>query len=1176
MKGRPGGSALPTPFAALPDLVPQSKTSVVHARFLLGPTGSGKTFRCVAEARAALQASASGLPLVFLAPKQATFQLERLLLADPALPGYARLQILSFERLAEFILSEVADPPPKLLSGEGRLMVLRALLTRHRADLKLFRATAHLRGFSEQLSAGLRELQRAGLSPEQILALSQRPGLANQLDLKLHDLAWMLGAYLAWLKEHGLQDDDQLISLAANALEQTPRPQVRFEALWLDGFAELSAAEMGFLAALLPFCDQATLAFNLDHGEHASWLSIWSSVGQTCRALRERLSRRKEIQAHVEWLDPQSGCNRFVQNPVLRHLERMWTTPSPYQVADSGAAPSGRPAEGDAARPDVPPPRLEEVIRIARCPNPDAEAVLAAREIRRFVRGGGHYREAAVLVRNLGGYCDSIRHVFSAFEIPFFLDRREPAGHHSLSELTRSALRTVAFHWQPDDWFGALKTGLVHNREDDIDDLENEAVARGWKGGAWLQPLQIADDPPRQERLEALRARLVAPFASLAEALGSRPSGKQVASALSAFYAALGVAKKLEGWSLRPPKDGADVGGRVHLTLWEQMQDWLEDLAMAFARETLSLRDWLPVIEAGLASQTVGVIPPTLDQVLVGSVDRSRNPELRLALVLGMNESVFPAAASESNLLSNGDREQLIGLGVPLTTTNRHQLGREQYLGYIACTRSRERLVITCASRDADDQPLNPSPFIDHLQRLFPGLALKDAESRPSWEESEHACELIGGALGLEEPCALPESLAALPAIAEVRERLAEFRPLGIEESLSPRLAEGLYGPVLETSVSRLEEYASCPFKFALTSGLRLEERRRFELDARHQGSFQHEILARFHQQLRTENRQWRDLTPKEARLQIRAIAEKVMPEYEEGLLQSSEQTRYTAQALTRALEAFITTVVQWMAQYEFDPHSVELAFGIEEKPLPAWEIDLGEGHHLSFRGKIDRVDLWREPASDRAWCVVIDYKSSARRLEPAFMKHGIQLQLPGYLNVLRALEAPEKVFGVRELVPAGVFFVNLRGRYAPANSRTEAFEGAKTARAQAYQHTGRFDLRALRRLDNRPEAGSGDQFKYRLRKDGQLYANCPEALDSAKLAEMLDEVDRNLRRMGQEIYAGKIRPDPYRKGAATACDKCEYQGVCRIDPWTHPYRSLEGAPPDLPQAPDAPATVSP
>jgi hypothetical protein len=39
----------------------------VQARFLLGPAGSGKTFRCLAEIRAALKKNPEGTPLIFLA-----------------------------------------------------------------------------------------------------------------------------------------------------------------------------------------------------------------------------------------------------------------------------------------------------------------------------------------------------------------------------------------------------------------------------------------------------------------------------------------------------------------------------------------------------------------------------------------------------------------------------------------------------------------------------------------------------------------------------------------------------------------------------------------------------------------------------------------------------------------------------------------------------------------------------------------------------------------------------------------------------------------------------------------------------------------------------------------------------------------------------------------------------
>jgi len=73
------------------------------------------------------------------------------------------------------------------------------------------------------------------------------------------------------------------------------------------------------------------------------------------------------------------------------------------------------------------------------------------------------------------------------------------------------------------------------------------------------------------------------------------------------------------------------------------MNGWLENLELAFPTEPLTLREWLPILDAGLASLTVGVIPPALDQVLIGAIDRSRNPDIKLALVLGMNETVFPA-----------------------------------------------------------------------------------------------------------------------------------------------------------------------------------------------------------------------------------------------------------------------------------------------------------------------------------------------------------------------------------------------------------------------------------------------------------------------------------------------------------------------------------------------------
>src|SRR5439155_2783639 len=190
----------------------------VQARFLLGPAGSGKTFRCLAEIREALRTSPDGPPLILLAPKQATFQLERQLLADQSLRGCRRLQILSFERLAEFVLDTLRVAPPATLSEEGRVMVLRALLLRHGGELRLFGQSARRPGFAQQLSGQLGELQSHGLTASKLRALSQRANLPDELQAKLHDLALLLEAYARWLAEHELQDGNRLLEAATEAL----------------------------------------------------------------------------------------------------------------------------------------------------------------------------------------------------------------------------------------------------------------------------------------------------------------------------------------------------------------------------------------------------------------------------------------------------------------------------------------------------------------------------------------------------------------------------------------------------------------------------------------------------------------------------------------------------------------------------------------------------------------------------------------------------------------------------------------------------------------------------------------------------------------------------------------------------------------------------------------------
>jgi ATP-dependent helicase/nuclease subunit B len=158
---------------------------------------------------------------------------------------------------------------------------------------------------------------------------------------------------------------------------------------------------------------------------------------------------------------------------------------------------------------------------------------------------------------------------------------------------------------------------------------------------------------------------------------------------------------------------------------------------------------------------------------------------------------------------------------------------------------------------------------------------------------------------------------------------------------------------------------------------------------------------------------------------------------------------------------------------------------------------------------------------------------------------------------VIRAWPHPETFFGVDTLVPAGVFYVNLRGKHPREPNRTAALLAPDAARKRAYQHAGRFDVNALPYLDNRPDTTEGDQFKFRLTQTGEVHKGSREAMESAKFQTLLNRVEGIVQEMGRDIFAGKVAVAPYRKGIVVACDQCTYQSICRIDPWTHSYRTL-------------------
>lgn len=1109
----------------------------MQIRFLLGPAGSGKTHRCLSEAREELLRGAGGEWLIFLAPRQATFQLERQLLSTPELKACSRLRILSFERLARFVLDELDAPFPSLLSQEGRVMVLRAILAERASELKVFHKSARRPGFAQELSGQLREFHQFGITPATLRKLAAENG-SGRLPNKLADFAVVFEAYNAWLRDHHLLDPDTLLTHAAEALQSRGSPApLKIGKLWLDGFAQMTPQERALLRAVLACGSEATLAFCTGQSESMElpWDSSWNVVHESYRHCRNDLEGSGVIS--VERLGLPGNSGRFSSSPLLGHIEHFWNEPRDYAVAS---------------------PQDLESCQIWRCANAEQEAIACAREIWRLVRGGMRFRDIAILLRNLDTHAEVISRVFHRYEIPIFLDRRESVAHHPLAELARGALRVVGFNWRINDLFAVLKSGLTSFKPDEIDVLENAVLENGWEGAAWdrefILPRQDDESEKREKYLATVagdlnksRLRVKELLAPFEEDLGRTPTAGQIKHALDSLGRRLALEDKLAEWTRKSNE-------QLHQQVLEQMEGLLANLQLAFGDRAMDLREWLPIIEAGLSALTVGLIPPALDQVLVGAVDRSRNPDLKAVFIPGFNDGIFPARPQQPILLTEIERTALENLDCRLSFTTLRQLSAEQFYAYIACTRARERLIITFSQFDPDGKPLTPSRFITHLQRLCGTIQIREVMAlRDGLASVEHLSEVVPLCLANPADDTLWGLLGTRDSLREQLQALT--RPIKTDP-LSKESVELLYGKdELCTSVSRLEEYANCPFKFFVSAGLRAQERKRFEFDLRGEGDFQHQVMAEFHNRVRKQNRQWRDLTPGEAGDLIGQIADDLLPTFKNGLLTDNDQNKFRAAAYKKALQEFIRVMIEWArSSYHFEPHFAELSFDGDSE-VEHWTLELGKNRLLRLRGRVDRIDLYRTSKTSGA-LVVLDYKSSKKELQEKELHNGFQQQLPAYLLALTKSDKLRTLLGLTDLVPAGCFFVNLRGKFDSASNREEATLNPELAHRKAYQHKGLLDQAHLHLLDS--EKGSGQFVSWTQKGEPRKSFSAQSSKD---FAAWLGRVESSLKNYATEILEGRIEVKPTKRNSKLTCEYCEYLGICRFDPWQHTPRTLQPLP---------------
>ncbi|MHC4085749.1 MAG: PD-(D/E)XK nuclease family protein [Planctomycetota bacterium] len=1117
----------------------------MSVQFILGRSGTGKTSLCIKGIVNALLETDDGHPLILLVPEQASYQAERAILSDKRIAGYNRLHVLSFDRL-QFLLSGKHTTGPAL-SRIGRQMIVHRILRDNLSKLKVFGSSATWPGLGRQMAKIITELHQYAKTPDDIdrllseLAKDEHNNLAA---LKFADIGLILKEYLEFIEGRFIDPDIQL-SHACRAVAEAAF--VKGAKLWVDGFARFTAAELAILAEMLKVVANIDLA-NPDIAK-LDPAGIFGPTERTYTALIETIRKCKLQLAEPMILDE---AVRFSSCRPLAHIERNVFDLKPAKIPAS------------------------DNVRIISAPNARAEVRFVARQILELVREKGYrYRDIAVIASDIDRYEHYIRAYFDDYDVPFFIDKRKSLNQHPAVQLLSSALQVVTGGFSHGDIFTYLKTDLVPIERSDVDVLENYCLAFGisqsdWTGGQeWNFAANVEYD---QVQINEIRLKVVGPLLELRENLcpADNPAKKTSADvfvrAIYDFLNTLGVRETIKGWieEAVERKEYANVDEH----LFNKLMDILDTLVEVFEGQEMGCQDYVAILDSAFSQLTLAFIPPTLDQVLVGSIERSRHPDLKAVFLIGATQRRFPVPVSSAGILTDEDRSAAESADFMLSSTASQELAERQYLAYIAFTRPSEFLCVTYPVTDDKGSGVPRSQFIDNLESLFENLSEESIAGEQIAIEKVHnkteLADLLCSGLGKdtvrnsmegsrEQFSELLEGMCADEELAELGSNVLSAINYDNRAQLDENVVAELFGERIRSSATRLSTFAACPYQYFARYVLELKEREEFKLEPLDLGNFYHRVLDALLKKLCDENKDYATVEDKELlRLLNEQISNFIQTDaFISHFSQHSAHNMYIINSATDVLEDCILAIAQMVRAGSFRPALSEVSFGQvrdTQDTLGKYEIALPDKRLLSLNGKIDRLDI--AELDGKKVAAVFDYKRRGMSFSWSKFYYGLDMQLPIYMLAVR------NAAGSKTKNAAGAFYMPVEtviGQTAldELPAKGEKFE---------YKAKGILNGEFFQQLDTSASSGWGKFYNFRISaKDGQYgdYARSG-ALRPNDFEKVLEYTEKKIVELATEFLSGKIQVSPYRLGTMSPCGYCRYKPVCRFDWQINDYNSLE------------------
>lgn len=1080
-------------------------------QFVFGPSGSGKShylYHHIIE-ESDLHPEQN---YVVLVPEQFTMQTQKDLVTMHPRHGIMNIDVLSFGRLAYRVFEETGGETLPVLDDEGKNLILRKIASDYEENLTVLRGNIKKLGYISEVKSVISEFTQYDIGEEEIERVMEMAGEQSKLYYKLKDIRILYHGFIEYLEKRYITKEELL-----DALSRVVRQSelLKNSTVVLDGFTGFTPVQNRLLMELMVHCRKVMITVTMDDREnpyvyrHPYQLFALSKhmVTTLIQLAREA---KTEIEEPVCLYD--KPAYRFRGKDALAFLERNLFR---YDAGVFG--------------------KEQDTIGIHVARNPREEALALAGEIRTLVRKAGYrYRDIGVIVSSMDVYGDYLQQAFALYDIPVFMDHKRSILMNSFVEYIRSLLNMAEQNFTYESVLRFLRTNLAGFTYEEVDELEEYILGLGIKGykkwqERWMRRLAGMKEEDL-ERMNHYRVALVEKVDALMYVLKQRQKTVgDITLALYEFMVRENLQVRLkqqeeefqEAGELALAKEYAQVY-RIVVELFDKFVELLGD-------EPVSLNEYCKLLDAGLEEARVGVIPPSVDQVVAGDVERTRLKDIKALFFLGANDVYLPGSLLRTGLLSERDRDRFQREKLALAPGGKEKAYIQKFYLYMNLTKPSERLEIYYSKVSSDGKSIRPSYLIQELRRLYPCLVVLD-EDEKSLKERE-LTEKIGidymirglrdSKSGMED--VWRELYTWYKKSEKWQEKVESLMKAGYYQrpmdGLSEAVARRLYGEHFETSITRMERFSACAFAHFLAYGLNLKERQQYEFQAVDLGNVCHSALEKYSKRLEKEGCDWVQISDEKRKEYMEESVEEAITDYGNSVLYSSARDEYMIVRMKRMLERTVWALTKQLEAGDFRPAAYEFWFA---------------------NGKIDRIDTCED--GDKVYVKVVDYKTGSKVFDVVSLYHGLQLQLMVYMDA--AVRSEVRRHPGQEVVPAGIFYYRIQD---PIVEKQEE-SNVETAVLKELKPDGMVNLsgEVLSHLDHN-QVGESLVVPVKFNKNGSL-AKSSKAVSEEEFQTMMMHAARKVEEAHRKILKGDTETVPYRRGQETGCDYCQYRHVCGFD----------------------------